>query len=1117
MFGIVVTMLMSFLPVFAGEYEFTAPEEGSYATELASALSVADDGDVFILSSVNGLYVFDGTVAINADLTIISKDVDQGAILSAENTRTLFNIAAGKSLEIIALGIDANLADNGLDYCVQPSENYAFTARNVDFNKVSKALINASSHTASSLTLEHCLLDSVSLGTNLVFDQLNVSSCVFVNGMLCPLVAVGTAGSEAVVDHCVFDKVAPNAADTVLCVLCAATTVKNSSFSNNSYSAQYVYESGLEFDYNNFYNSADIGAFTGANCSYYNPQYDAYYVVTNSSLASKADDGKSIGPLAWVYDPDAGEDIDLGDNPYGFENQGVWIVPEADENGLWESYYVKQKTDALWYREDEAGNRIPDFSYCGYKMGNVPIPDVPVVATVQPVNGDAYARIQAVIDSVAQHVPLNEDGVRGAILLKAGIYNVSQTLNIDASGIVLRGEGEGESGGTVLIATSTSASINNPEILIRVGDKSGSLSTTSGVDLATDYVPVGAKYVIVPKTHSFENGDQVAVYQVFNDALVSALGMDEIADRPDGTPSTQWNASDYKFYFERQVRRISSAGAAGDSIIFYNPIVNALDKKYNASRMLYKASYAGRINNSGVENMLLKSVYASDTDENHAWNAVYFDRAEHCWATNITSKYFAYALANMSKNSKHISVENCTSLSPKSEITGGRRYSFNLDGQMCLVKNCYASEGRHDYVNGSRVCGPNVFTHCVAENAHEDIGPHHRWATGTLYDKITTDNTINVQDRGYYGSGHGWAGANMVFWGCEGYQSICQNPQVYAKNYNIGFIGQYIEMTTFGNRPRGEWEGNNVEGLDIPSLYDAQREDRGFEIDFGLTSNQIGYVNDSTFRLSFNDSLDVLSAIAVANYNAWGDAGISGQPIKVELISAGTVELTFASVGILKYGTRMDIQVSHITTHTGKILSGNDQAYLIIPDVRPVLEMERQTVGNGESDSVFLSSNKAGDIYLTFVTINPQTVGELEAAIADNKAGVSRDLAANESAAISTSGLVAGLYYAYAVDLDGRLSGRSANYVLVNEVSSLNEKETNAPKIYYTPKDKCINIEFSGHNAYALQLYDLSGRLLLGQDGEGVIKKTDVSSFRGLLLVKLTIKNKIYYRKVLVN
>ncbi|MCB1120680.1 MAG: hypothetical protein KJT03_03965, partial [Verrucomicrobiae bacterium] len=56
----------------------------------------------------------------------------------------------------------------------------------------------------------------------------------------------------------------------------------------------------------------------------------------------------------------------------------------------------------LEYREDQFGNRIPDFSMAGYKNGSA-LPDVPVVATLNPDSNskDDTTRIQAAIDQIA--------------------------------------------------------------------------------------------------------------------------------------------------------------------------------------------------------------------------------------------------------------------------------------------------------------------------------------------------------------------------------------------------------------------------------------------------------------------------------------------------------------------------------------------------------------------------------------------------------------------------------------------------------------------------------------------------------------------------------------------
>ena len=135
--------------------------------------------------------------------------------------------------------------------------------------------------------------------------------------------------------------------------------------------------------------------------------------------------------------------------------------------------------------------------------------------------------------------------------------------------------------------------------------------------------------------------------------------------------------------------------------------------------------------------------------------------------------------------------------------------------------NCQCTEGRHDYITGSQVCGPNVFYNCTASQTYADIGPHHRWAVATLYDNIVTDGELNVQDRGKMGSGHGWAGVNQVLWNCHVATAVVQSPWTSGKNYSIGTKGKKV-AGAHPDRPDGVWEGHNETNVFPRSLYMAQ-------------------------------------------------------------------------------------------------------------------------------------------------------------------------------------------------------------------------------------------------------------------------------------------------------
>lgn len=488
----------------------------------------------------------------------------------------------------------------------------------------------------------------------------------------------------------------------------------------------------------------------------------------------------------------------------------------------WQSQFVEIGQDQkLIYHPDAEGNTIPDFSMVGYGSGEGEIPNVKVVEEIEPVDGDNRENIQNAINRVAAYA-LGSDGFRGAVLLKKGIYEVNGSIFITQSGIVIRGEGTGPSG-TVVRETSTSQT----DLFCFKGKGNNSRMTTTKIAIDESFVPTGRKYVVLADASSFHAGDSVLVFRPGTDNWIQDLKMDQIEER-EGT--RQWEASEYNLYYERIITHIK-----GNQVYLDNPVVMQIDKKYGGGYLM-KYSFDGRVKNCGIENILLESTYQSDTDEEHGWNAVSFSKVDQGWAREVIAKYFGYSCVTIDENSRNISVLDCQCLEAKSVITGGRRYSFNCNGQLNLFKNCYTTEGRHDYVTGARVCGPNVFTQCKARNTHADIGPHHRWASGTLFDQIDTDGEINVQDRGNWGSGHGWAGVTQVVWNCKVSSSVIQSPWVSGKNYSIGLIGGKYDGRLSG-RPDGEWEGQNREGLVPASLYEAQLKSKMLATDLSETSS----------------------------------------------------------------------------------------------------------------------------------------------------------------------------------------------------------------------------------------------------------------------------------------
>lgn len=479
---------------------------------------------------------------------------------------------------------------------------------------------------------------------------------------------------------------------------------------------------------------------------------------------------------------------------------------------VWQSEYVVfSGSEKLIYNADAEGNVIPDFSRVGFASGDLAIPEVPVMEIVSPVAGDNLSNIQNAINRVSLK-SLNANGYRGAVLLKKGVYSVNGSIVIEKSGIVIRGEGESVAGGTIVRETAKT----QVDLFIFRGSGSLKRIDSSKIPVAEDFVPAGRKHILVSDASSFGVGDSVLLCRPATDNWIHDLKMDQI-DPVEGT--VQWTAAGYNLYFERII-----TACEGNKITLDHPIVMQMDKKYGGGYLMHY-HFNGRIRNCGIENLRLESAYQFDTDENHGWNAINLGKIENSWVQNVTSLYFGMGCVTIDDNSRNISVLNSQCLDAKSIITGSRRYSFNCNGQLNLFKNCHTTEGRHDYVTGSRVCGPNVFTQSKSAKTHADIGPHHRWASGTLYDVIETDGEINVQDRGNWGTGHGWAGVTQVVWNCKSPKVAVQSPWVSGKNYCIGLIGgKYAGR--LGGRPDGVWEGLNKSGLVPESLYEAQLKDR---------------------------------------------------------------------------------------------------------------------------------------------------------------------------------------------------------------------------------------------------------------------------------------------------
>jgi hypothetical protein len=460
------------------------------------------------------------------------------------------------------------------------------------------------------------------------------------------------------------------------------------------------------------------------------------------------------------------------------------------------------KNGQLVYITDISGNRIPDFSYCGYLAGEQAIPDVPVRIVVPAIEGDATLHIQSAIDYVASLSP-DDDGIRGAVLLEKGLFQINGTICIRTSGIVLRGCGTDDNG-TVLLGRGIERNT-----LISVAGKND-LQIGYTCHITDNYVPVNAMAVKTDFADSFRKGDGIMIIRPSTMNWIKDLGMEDFGG---AIGWNRWDPGTRDLCWDRTITAID-----GNRITFDAPVTTALDVKYGGGLIAYY-EWPGRISNTGVENLCCMSAYDENNpkDEDHRWMAITMENVQDAWVRQVVFMHFAGSAVALYETTKRVTIEDCKSIAPVSEIGGMRRNTYFTSGQQTLFQRCYAESGYHDFAAGFCAAGPNAFVQCESHLPYSFSGAIDSWASGILFDNVNIDgNALSFKNLHQAGQGAGWNAANSVIWQSTASRIDCYSPPT-ACNWSFGSWAEFS-----GD---GKWyESNNY--LRIRSLYYGQLADR---------------------------------------------------------------------------------------------------------------------------------------------------------------------------------------------------------------------------------------------------------------------------------------------------
>ena len=197
--------------------------------------------------------------------------------------------------------------------------------------------------------------------------------------------------------------------------------------------------------------------------------------------------------------------------------------------------------------------------------------------------------------------------------------------------------------------------------------------------------------------------------------------------------------------------------------------------------------------------------------------AITMEHVTDAWVRQVVFEHFAGSAVAVLETAQRITVEDCKSLAPVSEIGGQRRNTFYTIGRQVLFQRIYAEYGYHDFAVGYCPEGPNAFVQCESYLPYSYSGTIEKTASRVLFDMVKVDgNALGFPYNSLIEKEAGPGVTKSVLWQCSAARVDCFEP---AGGINWAF-GIWAEFA--GN---GSWFFSN-EHVKPRSLYYAQLEDR---------------------------------------------------------------------------------------------------------------------------------------------------------------------------------------------------------------------------------------------------------------------------------------------------
>ena len=289
---------------------------------------------------------------------------------------------------------------------------------------------------------------------------------------------------------------------------------------------------------------------------------------------------------------------------------------------------------AIWAQE------VPmDYSYCGYHRSELPIPSAKVMAYVQPVAGDNTPQIQAAIDYVSRQKADKLTGLRGAVLLSEGTFELSEPLRIRTGGVVLRGCGRDK---TIL----KKMGYDRGAVVYIEGTRD--IVTKDTLDVLADVAP-GALTIMVANSPRLTANSRITIWRPSTQEWIDHLGCASFGGGK-RMGYWAWHPGDLDIRWNRQILAVN-----GSTVTLDAPITSSVEARWGGAKaIIYEQP--GLVSECGVENLSLESDYdrALPMDENHCWDGVYVADAENCWVRMVNFRHFAGSAVVIQKSAQQV-------------------------------------------------------------------------------------------------------------------------------------------------------------------------------------------------------------------------------------------------------------------------------------------------------------------------------------------------------------------------------------------------------------------------------------------------------------------------------